>query len=105
MISDLITSAKRRGTDEEYREWIRRQKSALSGQWGLWLCDVGEGRCEACHYRTAKNSGVGMKPEYSCIPLTAQEHRRQHQVGQFKFMSRDWWEEQVEKYLIRWINS
>lgn len=27
---------------------------------------------------------------------------RQHRIGQFNFMPREWWEEQCEKYLKMW---
>lgn len=65
--------------------------------------DTGMEYCDPCHYRTAANSGIGCKPEFSCIPLRHAQHLEQHRVGQFNFMPREWWEEMTELYLQRWI--
>lgn len=78
--------------DRAFLDWLKTQKSALSGQ----------SPCDPCHYRTAKNSGVGCKPLFSAIPLTRDEHSRQHQVGQFNFMPRIWWEKMTDFYLQEW---
>jgi len=90
----LLPDLKKRGTDKTYLLWLRTQPSALDGNYsydtGTW-----EQLCEPAHYRTAKNSGKGCKPEYCAIPLTHKQHHHQHQVGQYRFMSREWWEEQV----------
>ena len=67
--------------------------------------DTGMSWCDPCHYRTAKNSGMGCKPEYSAVPLTHAQHLEQHRIGQFSFMPRAWWERQVELHLERWIAS
>lgn len=102
---DLLERARAAGTDNEFLEFLRSQKSAVSGEWGTWNMGLGIGRCQACHYRTANNSGIGTKPEYSAIPLTYDEHRNQHDIGQYNFKPRDWWESQVEHYLNKWIES
>lgn len=81
-----------KGLDRKYLAWIRKQPSALSGGFPV----------EACHYRTAKNSGTGCKPLFSAVPLTPQEHRLQHRIGQFAFQPREWWVEQTAKYLAQW---
>ena len=78
--------------DDAYLAWLRKQKSAFSGK----------RPCEACHFRTAANSGVGIKPLFSAIPLTHDEHLEQHRIGTFKFASRSWWESQCAKHLERW---
>jgi hypothetical protein len=83
------------GTDEEYQAFVRKQPSAFSGN----------GPCIFAHYRTAANSGIGCKPEYSGVPLTFTEHAWQHQLGTYNFMERVWWERQTEKYLKLWIRS
>ncbi len=105
MKSEIIEQARQVGSDSQYREWIRTQPSAKSGQWAVWDAESGEGRSEACHYRTSANSGIGIKPEYSCIPLTSQEHQLQHRIGQYEFMPRWWWEKKVEEYLRGWIDN
>lgn len=99
----LLELARKKGSDKKFREWVQRQPSALSGQFSEWV--NGEGRCIAAHYRTAANSGTASKPKYSCIPLTNDEHLRQHQIGQFAFQPREWWEREIEKHLRRWIES
>jgi hypothetical protein len=78
--------------DKTFRAWLRTQPSAYSGM----------SPCIAAHYRTAANSGTGTKPLFSAIPLTVGEHNRQHQIGQYTFMPREWWEEKVAYYLERW---
>lgn len=76
--------------DSAYLAWLRKQPSAFSGRTP----------CEACHYRTSINSGIGIKPLYSAVPLTSDEHQDQHRIGTYKFAARDWWEAQVKKYQI-----
>lgn len=82
---------KRKENDEKYLIWLRKQRSAYSNK----------SPCIAAHFRTAKNSGIGIKPLYSAIPLTATEHDEQHRVGQFKFASRNWWEQTIARY--QWL--
>lgn len=103
--SDLIERARKAGSDKDFLEWVRSQPSAISGGWAVWNMQLGIGRCQACHYRTAENSGVGMKPEYSAIPMTADEHRLQHDIGQYAFKPREWWEETVVHYVEKWITN
>jgi hypothetical protein len=86
---------KEKPNDREFLDWLKTQPSALSGKTP----------CDPCHYRTAKNSGVGCKPLLSAIPLTRDEHRLQHQIGQYAFMPREWWEREVERHLRRWTAS
>ena len=103
-MTDLLELARKKGSDRQYLLWLRTQPSALSG--GMdYDPDTGMSFCDPAHFRTAKNSGTGTKPEYSAIPLTHAEHLRQHRIGQFAFQPREWWERQVEKYLRRWIAS
>jgi Protein of unknown function (DUF968) len=58
----------------KYRAWIRTLPSAVSGQEG----------CEAAH--TGSDGGMRQKAsDYSCIPLTPEEHREYHQIGKADF--------------------
>jgi hypothetical protein len=44
------------------------------------------GKTEAAHCRTGTDGGMGVKPsDRYCIPLCADHHRRQHQVGESAF--------------------
>ena len=95
MISNLINKAKQKGSDEEYLEWIRKWPSALTGAYSEFV--DGEGRCEAAHVRRASSSGVAIKPEYSAIPLTRQEHAMQHQKGESIFCPQEWYDQQAIK--------
>lgn len=78
--------------DRDFLDWLKTLPSAYSGKMP----------CDPAHYRTAANSGVGCKPLYSAIPLTREEHRLQHRIGQFNFMPRAWWETQVAHYVDLW---
>jgi hypothetical protein len=104
MIGDLLDLARKKGSDKKYLLWLRTQPSAIDGHMD-YDPDTGQRWCDPCHYRTAANSGVGCKPEYSAIPLTHAQHLEQHRVGQFNFRPREWWEYQTEKHLRRWIES
>lgn len=84
------------GTDKEFQEFVRKQPSALS---------TSKKDIVFAHYRTAKNSGTANKPPFSGIPLTFEEHLIQHQIGQFNFMPRWWWETHVNMYLNEWVAS
>lgn len=101
------------GTDEEFREWVQKQKSAWSGQQD-WVDVLGEGRCEAAHVsRIEYGRGMSHKPEYACIPLTHAEHMNHHQYGESAFddirddgtkddLGRDWMERMRWKYVEQW---
>ena len=54
---------------------------------------------DPAHHRTAANSGVACKPLMSAIPLCRDCHRRQHQIGQYRFMPRVKWEQLVAHYV------
>jgi hypothetical protein len=83
------------GTDAEFQAFVRKLPSAISGKLP----------CVFAHYRTAANSGTGIKPEFSGIPMTDAENLTQHRVGQYNFIPRKQWEFLVEKYLRMWIQS
>lgn len=60
-----------------YRAWIRSLPSAVSGI-------EGPRRIEAAH--TGNDGGTAHKAsDYSCIPLTVEEHREYHQLGRARF--------------------
>jgi hypothetical protein len=66
--------------DEEYREWIQRQRSCVSHQFSEYV--NGEGRCAAAHVRRAGIAGVAYKPLFSAVALKQKEHDLQHQKGE-----------------------
>lgn len=79
--------------DEIYKKWIREQISALSQIYGEFV--MGKGYNDAAHFRHSGNSGTGMKPYFSCLPLTHKEHLRQHGVNYDRLESWEWWERQL----------
>jgi hypothetical protein len=84
------------GTTKSYENWCRKQPSARSGQ---------TNNIVFAHFRTAKNAGIGMKPPFSGIPLTYEEHQTQHQIGQFEFMPREEWERLIKIHLEAWVKN
>lgn len=93
------------GSDREFIEFVRSQPSCISGAWSTWNYKLGEGRCEAAHWRTAATSGTAFKAPYSCIPLTHTEHRRQHQSGCEILGDRNWWKMTAEHYVMLWVKT
>lgn len=77
---------KPRDNDDVFCAWLKLQKSAFSGK---------RGHIDPAHFRTAMNSGIAIKPLFSAIPLTHDEHATQHRIGQFNFAPREWWIAQV----------
>lgn len=75
------------GSDNEYQEWCRTQRCVVTGEYD-WNTETGESRCEYAHVRRADESGVGIKPPYSGVPLCSQVHRQQHQMGELELLRR-----------------
>lgn len=75
------------GSDNEYQEWCRGQRCVVTGEYD-WNTDTGEARCEYAHVRRSNDSGVGIKPPYSGVPLCSQVHRQQHQMGELELLRR-----------------
>ncbi len=90
------------GTDAEFRAFIQRLPSAVSGEWSEWMEGTGEGRCVAAHVRRAGEAGTAYKPPYACIPLTDAEHKRQHQHGESSIEPVEWWDKKRMEYVVMW---
>ena len=89
------------GTDAEFREWVQRQPSWLSGSFSEYV--EGDGRCVAAHVRrVADGAGTGIKPEYACVPLTDAEHQRQHALGESALAPESEWEKARIQYVEDW---
>lgn len=67
------------GSDADFQDWIRLRKCVVCGEQD-WVESLGEGRCEYAHVR--RGSGVGIKPEYSGVPMCNEHHRLQHAKGE-----------------------
>lgn len=108
--------------DQAFRKWIRTQPSCLSGNFSEHV--NGEGRCIAAHVRRAGQSGTAYKAMFSCVPMTDEEHRFQHQHGEAACLTRygraamlsladpgisashfaaGWFDEQAAKYRDEWF--
>lgn len=105
-------------TDKKYRDYISTLPSCISGRFSQYL-ETGEGRNIACHVRRASNSGTGYKPEFSCVPMTDEEHQYQHKSGELGVILRfgqgrsgivdcsvegakDWFDRKVVLYRKMW---
>lgn len=88
------------GTDDAYRAWVQKQPSAFSGQFSEYV--NGEGRCIAAHVRRAGESGTGYKAPYACIPITNEEHQRQHKEGESALGGKDWFDKARAKHVAEW---
>ncbi|HVC17685.1 MAG TPA: hypothetical protein VNE18_10330 [Rhodanobacter sp.] len=89
------------GTDAEFRAWIQRQPSWVSGNFSEYV--EGEGRCVAAHVRrVADGAGTGHKPEYACVPLTDAEHQHQHQQGESALAPEADWDKARIEYVEQW---
>jgi len=89
------------GTDEEFLTWVRQQKSAYSGKFSMFIDGVGS--CVAAHVRHVEHgSGTAIKPPFSAIPLTDDEHREAHQKGDSVLGDREWWDKKRIKYVSQW---
>lgn len=90
------------GTDKEYLEWVKHQKSARSGIYSEHH-DDGNAYCVPAHVRRVEHgAGTGIKPPYSAIPLTNAEHKMSHDRGDSAIGSEDWWARMRIKYVSDW---
>jgi hypothetical protein len=91
------------GTDEEYIFWVQLQPSAYSGEFSEYV--NGDGRCVAAHVRRAGESGTGYKAPYAVIPLTQEEHMRQHAEGESALVGAEWFDKMRAKYVQSWASK
>ncbi len=91
------------GTNHEYMEWLKRQKSALSGEFSEYHIGTGAEFCIPAHVRRVEfGSGTAIKPPYSAIPLTDAEHKKAHQEGDSAIGTEEWWAKMRIKYVSDW---
>lgn len=70
-----------------HRKFVRSHECVVLSVGGeiAWE-DACHGFGECAHYRTAENSGVGLKPaDWHCFPACAKHHQEQHRIGQPAF--------------------
>ena len=96
MFPKLFSAYAHVGTDDDFQAWCRKQPCAFTGAtYGVVYA----------HYRTAANSGIGMKPKYSGLPMTQSLHALQHQHGHDAVAPREEWERLVKLHLERWAKE
>lgn len=64
--------------DKKYLAWLRTQPCCLTGIMPT----------VAAHVRRSNNSGVGLKPLFSAVPLTDEVHKYQHNHGELACLLR-----------------
>lgn len=117
MKSEKKHSAYGYGTDAQYLKWVSYQPSCLDGAFNQWDEEKGEGRNIACHVRRLnKGSGIAIKPPYSAVPMTNEQHLLQGKSERLcleKYLgvkwddekSASWFERQADEYLKMWIRE
>ena len=84
------------GTDKSYQDFVRTQTSCVSGQSPV----------EFAHVRRIQNgAGTGIKPDYSGVPLTHEEHMKQHNEGESAIGGREFLDKELVKHRQAWIKS
>jgi len=72
---------------DTHRRFVRSHECVLFGN-SISECDI-DHPTEAAHFRSAANSGAGLKPgDEFLLPLCRSHHREQHQIGQLAFERR-----------------
>lgn len=93
------------GTDDEYLAWVKLQPSALDGNYSEYH-DSGDKYCVPAHVRRVEyGSGTGIKPPYSAIPLTHNQHTLAHKDGDSAVGSETWWKMMRIKYVEQWARE
>ena len=88
------------GTDADYQAWCRSQPCAIPGI----PC---EGDIVAAHVRRiALGAGMGIKPDYTTIPMCDTAHTRyQHQHGESAVGGKEHLDKLLAQYRTEWMKS
>lgn len=86
------------GTDVGYQAWCREQKCAACGKEGGEQNPI----VYAHVRRIADGAGVGIKPDFSGIPLHDSEHRLQHQKGESAIAPPEQWDKWRIDHVQKW---
>lgn len=106
------------GTVEQFKAWIQKQESCISGKQDYIGMESGEMRCEESHVeRVAAGHGKSIKAPYHSVPLTHDEHQLRHQKGEaFLFdrrhimigspeMAKNWFDKKAMEYREKWVHE
>lgn len=89
------------GSDEDFLTWIRSEKCWLRQLPG----HVCAGQVVAAHVRRiARGAGVGIKPNFSAIPLCDRAHQDQHNHGESAIGGRDRVDLASARFIRRWCS-
>ena len=100
------------GTDKQFLKWITFQPSVIDGTYNQYDPD----RNIPCHVRRLTGgAGLGIKPPFSAVPMTDEQHRIQSNHGEracleafnYIFLDDDnaqiWFEEKRDEMVEKWI--
>lgn len=88
------------GTDAEFLAWLKTRPCAASHLGGC------EGDVVAAHVRrVSSGAGMGIKPEYSAIPLCHKHHMLQHQSGESALGGPEWFDKARAKFIQAWAHE
>lgn len=107
------------GTDDQFQDYVRHHKSCVSGEFQGFVAGTGKDVCIYAHVRRASNSGTGIKPVFSGVPLTDLEHKIQHNEGELALLQKHeilpniasvdtakaWFDKKAAKYRADWARS
>ncbi len=90
------------GTDKEFLAWVSHQPSVIDGNFNQY----NPNRNIACHVREISiGSGMGIKPPFSAVPMTNEQHRMQTLYGYNYFHPMSWWKKKRDWMVAQWIES
>lgn len=94
------------GTDAQYLAWVKRKPSCVSGEFSEYH-DNGDRFSIPAHVRRVANgAGTGIKPPFSAVPLTNDEHQIQHgKDGENAFGGKEFFDKQRGKYVTLWAKE
>ncbi len=104
------------GTDKQFLDFVSYQPSVIDGTYHQELNGIG--RNIPCHVRRInKGAGMGIKPPFSAVSLTNQQHNIQSNLGERNCLfacgalrltedqAREWFERKADEMLSKWIES
>lgn len=105
------------GTTDDFKAWIQRQESCISGKQDYTGMETGEMKCEESHVeRVFAGSGKAIKADYHSVPLTHAEHQLRHQKGESELLkladlhyckesAKEWFETKAMQYREGWVHE
>lgn len=103
------------GTEADYKAWIQKQDSCVSGKQDYIGMESGEMCCEESHVeRVSEGHGKGIKAPYHSVPLTHAEHQLRHQKGEIEVIGipglrlkyvKDWFDKKALEYREKWVHE